>query len=144
MNREELIQGIVENLARCQKPSMQAVWRDMGLSHAQMSMLYLLHFHKRSNVKQISEYLGITKSAVTQLMEPLIEKKLVSRRTDPSDRRIAHLSLSAKGKTALKKMAKHKFAGLRTAVGSLDNKDLKQLHQICEKAVAATQETAKT
>ena len=140
MDKDEVVQGIVENLARCQKPAMKAVWKDMGLSHAQMSMLYLLHYHKRSNVKQISEYLGITKSAVTQLMEPLADKKLIDRRTDPADRRIVHLSLSVKGKTTLKKMARHKFAGLRARLKTLSDDELRRLSEICRKLSADIEE----
>ena len=133
MEREALIQDVIESLAKCQRPAMQAGWKQLGLSHAQASMLYMLLYHKRTTVKQLSEYLGITKSAVTQLMDPLIEKGLVDRQLDPKDRRIAHLSLAPEGRQVLKKLSKAKFAGLRSALGSLDDKDLTQMHELFQK-----------
>jgi DNA-binding MarR family transcriptional regulator len=133
MSREELIQGIIENLARCQRPAMDANWKQFGLSHAQMSMLYLLFYHKRSNAKQIAEFLGITNSAVAQLMDPLVDKGLVSRQHDSKDRRIVHLSLTPEGRGVLKKLSRHKFAGLRTALGALDDEDLEHTHRLFQK-----------
>jgi len=133
MNREELIQGIVEDLAKCQRPAIDAGWKQLGLSHAQMSMLYLLFYHKQSTVKQIAEFLGITKSAVTQLMDPLVDEGLVRRQPDPKDRRIVHLSLTPDGRVVLKKMAKHKFAGLRSRLQSLSTEELNHFSSLCRK-----------
>ncbi|HET9722118.1 MAG TPA: MarR family transcriptional regulator [Candidatus Saccharimonadales bacterium] len=133
MPKERLIQEIIENLARCQRPALSPVWQKIGLSRAQLSMLYLLAYHSDVSVKQISEYLGVTKSAVTQLLEPLVEKKFVSRRTDQDDRRIARLSLTPKGHEILKLMAKYKFVGLRAALESLNTKELEQLHKLHKK-----------
>ncbi|HEX5448407.1 MAG TPA: MarR family transcriptional regulator [Candidatus Saccharimonadales bacterium] len=133
MDRERLIQEIIENLARIQRPGLSAVWQKAGLSHAQLSMLYLLAYHSPISAKEIAEYLGITNSAVTQLVEPLVAKKLVNRQTNPRDRRTAHLRLSFKGRETLRKLARHKFAGLRTALESLDGNDLEQLHKLHKK-----------
>jgi DNA-binding MarR family transcriptional regulator len=136
MSREELIQNIVENLAKCQRPSLNSGWRQLGLSHAQMGMLYLLFYHSGASVKQASDYLGITKRAITQLMGPLVDKGLVSRRNDINDRRIVRLSLTSEGTQALKKLAKHKYAGLRSALEGLSDKELSQLHKLHSKMAA--------
>lgn len=133
MDREALIQNVVEAVARCQRPSMRAGWTELGLSHTQMSMLYLLSYHKSANVKQIADFMGVTKSAVTQVMDPLVEKGLVNRRSDSRDRRVVHLALSAKGSRLVRKLARYKFAGLRSALETLDNKDLKQIHSLFNK-----------
>ncbi|HVS78683.1 MAG TPA: MarR family transcriptional regulator [Candidatus Saccharimonadales bacterium] len=137
MKREELIQGIVENLVRCQRPTLNGGWKDLGLSHAQMGMLFLLFHHNEASVKQISEYLGITKSAVSQLLDPLLSKKLISRDEDPKDRRVVRLNLTAKGSEIIKKVAKHKFDGIRTALDSLDDRDLRELYELHKKVAAA-------
>jgi DNA-binding MarR family transcriptional regulator len=133
MDRESQIQSIVEVLAKCQRPALSAGWKDLGLSHAQMGMLYLLFYHQAASVKQAAEFLGITKSAVTQLADPLVAKGLIRRQNDVKDRRIVRLSLTAEGLQVLKKLAKHKFAGLRSAIDSLDDKDLRQLHLLYQK-----------
>jgi MarR family transcriptional regulator, organic hydroperoxide resistance regulator len=133
MDKEELIQGIVENLAKCQRPALNAGWKALGLSHAQMSMLYLLFYHAQSNVKEIADFLGISKSAVSQLLDPMVDKGLVSRHNDLKDRRIVRISLTAKGKQTLKKLAKYKFAGLRSALQNLDQKELAELYRLHKK-----------
>ena len=141
MSREELIQGIVEDLARCQRPAMNASWKQFGLSHAQMSMLYLLFYHKSSSPKQIAEFLGITKSAVTQLLDPLVDEGLVKRQPDPKDRRYVQLSLTTDGRAVLKKMATHKFAGLRSRLESLSTAELDSLSSLCRKLSAETKKS---
>ena len=139
MKREDLIQEIVESLARCQRLAAPSAWKTLGLSHAQIGMLFMLFHHSEASVKQISEYLGVTKSAVTQLLDPLVDKKLVSRNNDPKDRRFVRLSLTADGLLLLKKLHKLKFAGLRTAIDSLNGKELTQLAALHRKmALSAT------
>jgi DNA-binding MarR family transcriptional regulator len=133
MDRESQIQSIVEILAKCQRPVLNAGWKDLGLSHAQMGMLYLLTYHPGTSVKEAADFLGITKSAVTQMADPLVTKDLVSRKNDPKDRRIVRLNLTAGGSAILKKLAKHKFAGLRSAIDSLSDKDLQQLYHLHQK-----------
>lgn len=139
MAKEDLIQEVVESLAKCQRPASFAGWQKIGLSHAQLGMLYMMSYHKRLQVKQIAEYLGVTKSAASQLIDPLTEKGLVSRQVDDRDRRVAHFSLTAKGDKMLKKMTKHKFAGLRARLAALDDKELKLLADLCRKMAAPTQ-----
>lgn len=133
MKREDLIQEIVESLARCQRLTKPSVWQTLGLSHAQVGMLFLLFHHHETSVKKISEYLGVTKSAVTQLLDPLVEKRLVSRKNDPQDRRIVRLSLTPKGLQLLKKLNKLKYAGIRSALDSLSMQELQAMAQLHQK-----------
>ena len=96
-------------------------------------MLFMLSHHKQLQVKQIADFLGISKSAASQLLEPLSQKSLVVRQTDPKDRRIAHFSLSPKGLNLLKKLHKLKFAGVRSRLEALTNNELNQLAGLSRK-----------
>lgn len=136
MDKEALIQDVVESLARCQRPSIKAGWKKLGLSHAQLGMLYMLFYHKESSPKDLSEFLGVSKSAVTQLLDPLVDKGLVRRQNDPKDRRIVRLSLTPKGSQTLKKLSHYKYAGLRAALETLNGKELTELKRICKKMAA--------
>jgi len=137
MSKAELIQEIIENLARCQRPALNSpAWHATGLSHAQMSMLYMIFYHREVSPKDIVDYLGISKSAVSQMVEPLVDKGLVDRRYDPEDRRIIRLSLSAKGKQAVQKIIRLKSDGLRTAFDSLNEAEVKQLYALHQKMFA--------
>jgi DNA-binding MarR family transcriptional regulator len=135
MDREQHIQTIIEILAKCQRPALSSVRKASGLSHAQLGMLYLLFYHKQASVKETADYLGVTKSAVTQLADLLVDKGFVARRNDPQDRRIVRMSLTPAGAQELKKLAKHKFAGIRSAIDSLDDREIERLQGLLQKAI---------
>jgi MarR family 2-MHQ and catechol resistance regulon transcriptional repressor len=135
MKRDELIQDIIETLARCQRASVNpSAWNKIGLSHSQVGMLFMILHRKDSNVKQIAEHLGVTKSAITQLLEPLVTKGFIERQNDPDDRRIVRFSLSDKGKKTLKEIHKQKFSGIRSGLDSLTIDELKTLAELHKKA----------
>lgn len=138
MDRAELVQDIVENLTRCQRPAFNSNWKKIGLSHAQMSMLFMLLYHPQASSKEIASCLGTTKSAISQVIEPLEQKRLISRQPDLKDRRIVRLRLTAKGKKVLHEVHKLKFAGLRSRLDSLSTKELSQLAQIYKKMASNT------
>jgi len=133
MSKEDQIQSIVESLSKLQRPALSSRWKEIGLSHAQIGMLYLLSYHKQTNVKQTSDFLGISKSAVTQLAGPLESKGLISRGSDQKDRRIVWLSLTNEGSKILKTIAKHKFEGIRSALENLTEEELRQLQKLHKK-----------
>ena len=139
MKREVVIQEIVENLARCQRPASLSSWQKIGLSHAQVGLLFMLSYHQRLQAKQVALFLGVSNSAVSQLIDPLEEKRLIKREPDRQDRRIAYLSLSAKGNQLVKKLSRHKFAGFRSRLDSLSTGDLNQLAELSRKLTAAKQ-----
>ena len=140
MSREELVQEIIENLAKCQRSSNPSLWKESGLSHSQIGMLFMLSHYKKLQVKQIADYLGISKSAASQLLEPLTHKRLVSRQTDAGDRRIAHFSLSPEGIKLFRRIHKFKFAGLRSRLETLNAQELGQLADLSRKLVTAKTE----
>ena len=133
MGKEELTQEIIESLTRCQRPSFNLAWKEIGLSHAQLSMLFMLFYHSEASAKDIAGFLGISKSAISQVIDPLADKQLVSRQDDPKDRRIVRLSLTASGKAKINKLNKLKSAGLRSGLENLSTTELKQLHILCHK-----------
>ena len=137
MRREELVQEIIENLSRCQRPSGPSSFKTSGLSRAQMGMLFMIAHHKQLQVKQIADFLGISKSAASQLLEPLSQRGLILRRVDPKDRRIAHFHLSTEGAKQLKKIHKVKYAGFRSRLEGLDKNELQKLAELSRKLVAS-------
>lgn len=136
MSREDLIQEVVELMARCQRPVNFSAWQKLSISHSQVGLLFMLSYHKRLQAKHIAEYLGVSKSAVSQLADPLIKKGLLDRQTDPKDRRIAHLSLTASGQKEIKKLHKLKYAGLRWRLDGLSTAELNHLAGLVRKIAA--------
>jgi len=133
MGRADLVQEIIENLAKCQRPGLNSGWKSSGLSHAQLGLLYMLFYHRELSPKDIADYMGISKSAVSQLVEPLTDKDLLQRRNDQHDRRVVKLSLSPKGKKILHQINKYKYAGIRSALDSLNTQELQEFNRLAQK-----------
>jgi DNA-binding MarR family transcriptional regulator len=133
MDRAEKIQEVIENIGRLQRAVSPIDWQKSGLSRAQVSMLYMLCYHRGASMKDLASHLEVTKSAITQILEPLIVKGLVKREANPKDRRTAVLSLSPAGLKTVKKFNLQKMIGLRSALDTLDDKELQTLAKLHQK-----------
>lgn len=72
----------------------------------------------------LTRYLGLTKGTVSQTLRALEAKRLIKKRIDPTDRRSRNLSLTAKGRSALKT---DPLGATSTAVAALPNAAQRQL-----------------
>src|SRR4030043_2032331 len=71
--------------------------RDNGLTMAQFGAILRL-FHKGAcAVSDIGNDLGVTNSAASQMLERLVQLKLITRSEDPDDRRVKQIVLTEKG-----------------------------------------------
>ena len=63
----------------------------------------LLHLQRKGmmGVTEIGEQMGITSAASSQLVEKLVQQKLIERTEDPNDRRVRQLRLTQEGKATL-------------------------------------------
>lgn len=77
--------------------------------------------------------MGITKSAVSQVTEPLVAKGLLSRDTDSNDRRIAHLSVTHKGHRLMRMAKRYAIEDIRETFETLNDNELKLLHDLSQK-----------
>ena len=137
MNREQQIQTIIEDISRLQRAVSPSVWQKSGLSRAQVGMLYMLYYHHDTSLKRVAEHLSISKSAVSQLLEPLLDKGLASRQADAQDRRTAVIKLTPKGLKTLKAFNQQKMLGIRSALDSLTAKELEVLAKLHAKMAAS-------
>jgi DNA-binding MarR family transcriptional regulator len=72
--------------------------RDEELSVAQVAALHLLDQGKTSSVTALGAELGLSPSAVSRLVDGLVQRDLVVRAEDPEDRRKKTLMLTPKGR----------------------------------------------
>ena len=72
------------------------------LSLAQYHLLDPLAAGPRTN-RELAELAGISAPTATRMIDGLVERALVSRVEDPTDRRAVVISLTAKGRSALAK-----------------------------------------
>ena len=74
---------------------------NLGVTHV-LTLGYIKR-NKNARPSDISKELGLTPPTVTHLVEKLVQKKLVERVLDDSDRRIIYLVITEKGKEVLKR-----------------------------------------
>lgn len=73
--------------------------KDLGVSH--VLLLGHLKRYGKSRPSDIAKVLGLTPPTVTHLTEKLVKRKLVTRSTDESDRRIIYLEITNAGEMIL-------------------------------------------
>ncbi len=97
--------------------------------------LSFLHFislnyvaHKRKvTMKGMADWLKITPSSTTSLINSLAKKDLIERKTDAKDRRVVYLALTPKGRNALKRILKARNERIGATIARLKLKDQEML-----------------
>ena len=139
MSRADLVQGIVENFSRLShsggKRHRLCAHRLSGieLSPAQIGVMHAISHHRIMTTNKIAESMGVTKSAVSQVTEPLVKEGLITRKPDRQDRRIAHLSVTLKGHRLMHMAKRHAIENAREAFDALSEDELKLLLELSQK-----------
>ena len=72
--------------------------RQKGCSMSQINTMFYILRHGPCGVSDVAEHLGISSAAASQLLERLVQQKMILRTEDPNDRRNKRISLTEKGK----------------------------------------------
>lgn len=94
-------------------------WKESGLSMPQMSTLMHLRYRGACGVSDVGAHLGVTSAAASQLVEKLVQMRLLERVEDPSDRRAKQLSLTHKGEALIQKSMEARRRWLENLVTAL-------------------------
>ncbi len=90
------LQEWIGDFMRSSMRSLILYSKENGLSMSQIGALFQI-YHGKSNVSELGEGLGITHAAASQMLERLVQQKLILRTEDPQDRRVKQLVLTDKG-----------------------------------------------
>ena len=80
-----------------------------GLSMPQFGILMQLHYRGNCAVGDISDRFDITNAAASQLVDKLVQNRLIQREEDPKDRRAKLLNLTDKGKELIQKGIEERY-----------------------------------
>ena len=140
MSRSDTIQGIIENFSRLSHSNLRShhacrhhFGGDIDLSPAQIGVMHAISHHRKITTNKIAEAMGVTKSAVSQVTEPLVKEGFLERIVDETDRRIAHLSVTHKGHRLMRVFKKHAIENSRGALEALTDEELELLHNLSQK-----------
>lgn len=76
----------------------------------------------------LSKFINMEKGSLTTLIDSLVEKKLVYKSDDPSDRRKVWLALTSDGKAYMKAIEGQSKSGLAEMVADLDEVEIEQMY----------------
>lgn len=111
---------------------------EIPLSKPHIMILFSIVHHKDGvSVKHVAEVLGVTPGAVTQFVDVLVEKNLVKRGEDISDRRKQKLLLTTFASENFAKFKKDYYASMSALFAQLNDEELKQFVTLLEKVTAA-------
>jgi DNA-binding MarR family transcriptional regulator len=109
---------------------------EFELSFSQMKALHYMHEETDLSVKSLGEHLGLSLAAMSRAADELVQRGLVDRSEDPSDRRIKRLRLTQDGRELVQKMRELRMAGFEQFVATLSLKERTQLAKALEPILA--------
>jgi DNA-binding MarR family transcriptional regulator len=136
--REDLLQKLIESMMSVMKHVGRGLApHEPSLSPPQVRLLFIIASRKDGfQVTELADKVGITPGAVTQFVDALVEKGLVSREGDPADRRIVRLKLTETAKAHYENLRKEYLASMTRAFGVLSDAELRELIRIFGKVNA--------
>jgi len=107
------------------------------ITHSQWFVLTLIGHAKKTSIKDLSEILGMSSSAVTQFVDCLVQSGYVMRQEDPKDRRSTQLKLSPKGKKHIAAMKETRITEMADLFDALTDSELKEFLRLHKKITSS-------
>ena len=90
-----------------------------GLSMPQFGILMQLHYRHNCGISDLSVRFDITSAAASQLVDKLVQGRLIQREEDPNDRRAKLLNLTAKGRELIQQGMEGRYRWVEQLVAKL-------------------------
>lgn len=104
-----------------------------GLSEARLFVLLSIHYGGASSkAADIAKTLGVSRAAMTGLVESLVKDGLVERKDCAEDRRVCFLKPSKKGQNLINKVLPEHFRSLKKFAEALSQKEASQMTQFTD------------
>ncbi|MCK4608400.1 MAG: MarR family transcriptional regulator [Gammaproteobacteria bacterium] len=116
---------------------MRKCYAAEGISLSQELTLIALLQNGKSKMSQISEASGINLSALTGIIDGLIDKNWVIRIRDPKDRRVVLSELTPAGLNQANKLYKNRAEGIRDVIEALPDEEREIIIRGFEKIVSS-------
>lgn len=108
-----------------------------GVSIAEWVALRILHDGEHRTPGELAAAMGMTRGALTKIVDKLDAKLLLTRAIDPNDARSQLLALTSAGRRLLARLARHADENDAHYFGALTTKEQAQLRCLLEKLVRA-------
>ena len=135
MKREEIIAGILEDMGAMRRfltPSPELIPLRMP-TRAQIEIMLILAHEGTQSIKQLAQKLCMSSSAATQVVNALVQDKLLARKEDAYDRRKICVTLTLIGKKRLEEAKKCRLTLMTKLYESLNLQELSTLMRLQKK-----------
>jgi DNA-binding MarR family transcriptional regulator len=78
--------------------------REPSLSVPQFRVLAFLNLHPNASLSEVADHIGITRASASTMVDRLVQRGLVDRQEDPSERRHIMLKITPTGSNLLESM----------------------------------------
>ena len=116
-----------------------AIMAETGLTLPQILTLCTLHDHGPRCVSSVAQVLHLSQPATSQLVDRLVQERLVDRAEDPGDRRRKRLAITSRGIRLVTRLIDAKSRGLDHAASRLTPRVRKNLAAALEAALRQLQ-----
>ena len=107
---------------------------DVVLTKPQITIFFFVGHHQEGvSVKDIARFLNVTKGAVTQFIDALVEKNLVKREEDARDRRLQRIRLTEFAESRFDQVKQLYYLSLNKLFDTLTDQEVEQLVSLLEK-----------
>ena len=107
--------------------------QDLGITGSQFHLLNKIEKERVTNVKHLAEVLKVKPSAITVMLERLVQHGFVSRVQDEKDRRAVAVTLTEEGVKVLQKARENSRTVLKQYADLLDDTEMQVLTSILHK-----------
>lgn len=137
-SREQYIEGIIENIHKIKRTMVvhNGNFVDASIKNITLSEWNILRVvlkNESIGVKEIAGQLGITSSAATQLINSLVSKNFLVRKSSSDDRRALEISLSEESRKQLDILKSKRVEKLSAIFDALDDKELESFFHLSKK-----------
>jgi DNA-binding MarR family transcriptional regulator len=101
----------------------------LELSITQCKVLNMLGETGAPSLRELSDQLGLSLPGTSRAIDGLVRRGMVKRTSDPDDRRLKRLALTAKGRKVIEGLLEMRLAGLRAFIDGLEDDEREALHQ---------------
>ncbi len=93
--------------------------RSRGITIPKFFLMKFLYYHGKRKTSEISELLGISLPAVSEILNSMESEKLIFRTHDETDRRVVVVELSSEGKVLVLNLENHNQCLIEQALKSM-------------------------
>jgi len=138
--REKYIQSITESIHRVKRE----IWcrlsqrPHLSITPSEWLILSILKEHEGIHTKDLSTKLGVTKSAISQLLKKLDTRGYIKRATNSTDHRCSLVYLTPTAKKFVSDLQEEMSGGLENIFTTLTNTELRSLATLHKKIADRT------